>query len=85
MVEQFVVSYEVRLGSQGRIVIPADLRAELGAEEGDVYVANVDAGGALVLRTREQALRELRRQWAATVQDSATDELLRERRLAAQE
>lgn len=78
-------SYEVRLGSQGRIVIPADLRAELGAEEGDVYVAHVDDGGALVLRTREQALRELQRQWAATGQDSATDELLRERRHAAAE
>ena len=78
-----MASYEVRLGSQGRIVIPAALRAELGSEEGDVYVANVDEGGALVLRSREQALRELQRQWAAIGHDSATDELLRERRHAA--
>lgn len=76
-------SYEIRLGSQGRIVIPADLRAELGAEEGQVYVAHVDERGALVLRTRQQALRELQQLWAAAGRDSATDELLGERRLAA--
>lgn len=73
-------SYEVRLGSQGRLVIPAELRDQLGAEEGAVYTATVDASGALVLRTREQALAEARRLWSESGEGSATDELLAERR-----
>lgn len=75
--------YQVRLGSQGRLVIPAELRDELSAEEGDVYVASVDDTGALVLRSPEQALRELQRLWADAGGGSAVDELIAERRRAA--
>lgn len=76
-------SHEIRLGSQGRLVIPAALREELAAEEGEVYVAHVDETGALVLRTRDQALGELQRTWAEAGGGSAADELVRERRRAA--
>jgi len=76
--------HEVRMGSQGRLVIPAALREELAAEEGTVYVAHVDGSGALVLRTREQALHELQEAWAGLDdQPSATDELISERRREA--
>lgn len=76
--------HEVRMGSQGRLVIPAALRAELSAEEGTVYMAHVDDSGALVLRTREQALHELQDAWARRDdQPSATDELITERRREA--
>lgn len=80
-----VRTYEVRLGSQGRLVIPAELRAEMAAEEGTVYLAHVDESGALVLRSREQALAELQRTWrAAAGGDDLVEELLAERRAAAQ-
>lgn len=75
--------HEIRLGSQGRLVIPRELRDELGAEEGAVYVAHIDASGALVLRSREQALVELQRVWSEVDGGSATDELIAERRRAA--
>ncbi len=78
-------TYEVRLGSQGRLVIPAELRERLGAKEGVTYVATVDETGALVLRTRAQALQALRRSWAATGEGSPTDELIAERRRAAEQ
>ena len=39
---------EVRLGPQGRIVIPAEMRRALGVEEGDTLVAWTE-GGRLVL------------------------------------
>ncbi len=76
-------TYEVRLGSQGRLVIPAELRAELAAEEGTVYVASVDDTGALVLRSPEHALRELQRRWADAEAGSPVDELIAERRREA--
>lgn len=80
-----VTPHEVRLGSQGRLVIPAELRAEMAAEEGTVYLAHVDESGALVLRTREQALAELRRSWRAAADgDDLVEELLAERRAAAE-
>lgn len=76
-------TYQVRLGSQGRLVIPAELRDELAAEEGDVYVASMDDTGALVLRSPDQALRELQRRWAETGGGSPVDELIAERRREA--
>jgi len=76
-------SYEIRMGRQGRLVIPAALRELLGAEEGGVYTAHVDETGALVLRTRDQALAELQRTWSGTGKPSATDELIAERRRQA--
>ena len=78
--------YEVRLGSQGRLVIPADLRAELAAEPGTVFTAQVDETGALVLRSRDQALAQLQRAWReAATKTSPVDELISERRAEARE
>lgn len=75
---------EVRIGSQGRLVIPAELRAAMGAEEGAVYVATVDEDGALTLRTPEQAIHALQRTWAgATDLTSPVEELLADRRAEA--
>lgn len=80
-------TYEIRLGSQGRLVIPAELRDVMAAEEGAIYVAHIDDSGALVMRTHEQALLELQRIWAENDLgrggESATDELIAERRVQA--
>lgn len=68
----------VRLGPQGRIVIPAALRRALGLEVGTELHATAE-DGRLVLRTREQALRELR-DFFAGAEGDVLQELFAERR-----
>jgi AbrB family looped-hinge helix DNA binding protein len=50
----------VRISEQGRLVVPAELRRELGIAGEDALVACV-TDGALVIRRREAVLEEL---WA---------------------
>jgi len=71
------------LGKQGRLVIPAEVRAALGLAPGDQLHLHV-AGPRLVLERPKDAVDELR----ALAKDvppsrSFVDELLAERRLAA--
>ncbi|MDP9117534.1 MAG: AbrB/MazE/SpoVT family DNA-binding domain-containing protein [Actinomycetota bacterium] len=73
------------LGQQGRLVIPAEIRAALGLAPGDRLHLHL-AAGRLVLERQQDAVAELR-QLAATVPKSLSlvDELLAERRVAAAE
>ena len=71
------------LGKQGRLVIPAEVRAALGLAPGDHLHLHV-AGARLVLQREQDAVAELR----ALAKDapksrSFVDELLAERRLDA--
>lgn len=71
------------LGKQGRLVIPAEVRAALGLAPGDQLHLHV-AGTRLVLERPQDAVDELR----GLAQDVPTsrsfvNELLAERRLAA--
>ena len=76
--------FEVRVGSQGRIVLPHELRRQLGAEEGTVYTADVDEEGRLVLESRAALLRRMQQELrAAAGRRSPVDELVDERRAAA--
>lgn len=72
---------EVRLGSQGRLVLPRALREEMGAEEGAVYQAHVE-DGRLVLETRASLLRRMQAEIAGAAGEdrSLADELIAERR-----
>ncbi|CAN5432470.1 hypothetical protein BH23ACT9_BH23ACT9_10070 [soil metagenome] len=71
---------EVRLGSQGRLVLPKALREQMGAEEGAVYQAHVE-DGRLVLETRDSLLRRMQAEIArAAGQRSMSEELIAERR-----
>lgn len=71
------------LGQQGRLVIPAEVRAALGLATGDRLHLHL-AGSRLVLERQQDAVAELR-QLAVKVPKSRSlvDELLAERRLAA--
>ena len=73
----------VVLGQQGRLVIPADVRAELGLVPGDRLHLHL-SGPRLVLERQRDAVAELRG-LASTVPKarSLVDELLAERRVAA--
>lgn len=73
----------VVLGQQGRLVIPAGIRAELGLAPGERLQLRV-AGQRLVLERQPDAVAELRRLGSKVPEArSLVDELLAERRLAA--
>jgi AbrB family looped-hinge helix DNA binding protein len=74
---------EIRVGKQGRIVIPAALREEMGLEAGDKLSAQVE-DGRLVLEQRADALGRLQRRYRHASRDRRlVDELIAERRAAA--
>lgn len=71
------------LGQQGRLVIPAAVRAALGLSPGDRLHLHV-AGPRLVLERQPDAVAELRAMAGEVPRSrSLVDELLAERRLAA--
>ena len=71
------------LGQQGRLVIPAEVRAALGLRPGDRLRLHLD-GGRLVLERPQDALVELRALGASVPQRrSLVEELLADRRAAA--
>jgi AbrB family looped-hinge helix DNA binding protein len=71
------------LGQQGRLVIPADVRAALGLAPGDHLHLHV-AGPRLVIERPQDAVAELRGLGESIpAARSLVDELLAERRLAA--
>ena len=73
----------VTVGPQGRLVIPAEIRRELGISPGDVLLAVVE-DERLVLEKREAVLRRLRRRFAHVEPGvSLADELIAERRSEA--
>jgi AbrB family looped-hinge helix DNA binding protein len=70
----------LRLGEQGRMVIPVELRKELGLEVGTELVATVE-GDRLVLETRKAVLSKLKSLFAVVPSDvSLVDELIADRR-----
>lgn len=74
----------VKLGKQGRLVVPASLRQELGLELGDELVARAE-NGRLVFEPKAAIVARLRERFKH-VEGSLADELLAERREeAAQE
>jgi len=78
------LDHTVRVGPQGRIVIPIDLRRELKLEEGTALHARV-SDGALVLESPAAVLARLRKRFASIPREpSLSDELIRDRRAEAQ-
>ena len=73
----------VVIGRQGRLVIPAGIRAALGLVPGAQLELRVD-GDKLIMQRPESAVAALRRLGASIPSGrSLVDELLAERRLAA--
>jgi AbrB family looped-hinge helix DNA binding protein len=70
----------VRVGAQGRIVIPAEIRRELGIEPGDELIPRVE-DGRLVLGNRKAALERLQALFADVPPDvSLADQVIANRR-----
>ena len=72
----------VVLGLQGRLVVPAEARRELGLAAGDELVLHTEAG-RLVIERREDAAKRLRGSYRSPATDGAVEELLTDRRQAA--
>jgi AbrB family looped-hinge helix DNA binding protein len=71
---------EIRVGPQGRLVIPAPLRRTLGIDPGDTLVIRLE-DNRLVLEKRETILARLRDRFRRVPPEvSLADELIRERR-----
>ncbi|PSB04396.1 AbrB/MazE/SpoVT family DNA-binding domain-containing protein [Merismopedia glauca] len=70
----------VHVNEQGRIVIPAQFRQQLGLVPGSKLVARIDAG-RLVLEKPEDVLKRLRATFNSP--DSLVEELIKERRIEA--
>jgi AbrB family looped-hinge helix DNA binding protein len=75
-----LVTYHAKVIAGGKIVIPAELRRELGISDGDSLVVERLDGGGLSLRTYKQVMKEAQRKFRAMVgEDYSVDQFLRER------
>lgn len=66
------------MGPQGRLVVPAELRRELGLEEGAELAIRSD-GRRLILEPRSEVLRRLQRRFSAAGDVSLADLLSADR------
>lgn len=75
------MTYHAKVIAGGKIVIPAELRRELGINDGDSLAIERDADGNLVIKTYAQVVREGQARFRAMVGDDYTvDQFLAERR-----
>ena len=74
----------VKIGPQGRIVLPAAVRHELGLKEGDELLLLLEEGH-IELLTRDQLWAKIQEPWLKAVPRdvSLADELISERRAEA--
>ncbi len=73
--------YSLKLGRQGRMVIPAALRKTLKLKPGDTLICRPE-GDRLILKARREIEQELWHSFA-TVKGSLAKELIQERRREA--
>ncbi|MEX0450079.1 AbrB/MazE/SpoVT family DNA-binding domain-containing protein [Spiribacter sp. 221] len=76
-------SNEIQIGAQGRLVVPAALRRELGLQPGERLLARVK-DGALILEPRQVVERRLRNRFRQVdPRVNLADALIEERRAEA--
>lgn len=79
------MSYHAKLIKGGKIVIPAELRRELGFKDGDRLIIERE-GNCAVIKTYEQVVREVQAEAKHLIgryKGSIVDELIAERRAEA--
>ena len=75
------MTYYAKVISGGKIVLPAELRRELGIKDGDSLVIDRDEFGGLIVKTYAQVVKDGQRKFRAMVGDDYTvDMFLREKR-----
>ena len=80
-----MATYRAKVGEGGRVVIPAELRRQLGLQPGTEILLD-SANGELRIRSVQQAVRQAQAIVQRYVSNDVglADELIRERRAAAQ-
>ena len=77
----------IKMAENGRVVIPANLRAEIGLSNGGDLVARIE-DGSVILEPYQKVLERMRRmvrQYAPAAEgQSVVDELIAERRAEAE-
>ncbi len=76
------MSLQLKVGPQGRVVIPAAIRQAMDIKQGSVLLAQL-LDGKLVLETREQLLKQFFGRFTKArmeTEGSVVDELMAERR-----
>ena len=75
------MTYHAKVIAGGKIVIPAQLRRDLGISEGDTLVLEPEGEGRVVLKTYRQVVREVQEQFRGLVPEgvSMVDALIAER------
>jgi AbrB family transcriptional regulator, stage V sporulation protein T len=76
------VTYNAKVISGGKIVIPAELRRHLGISDGDILVLEKEGEGRVVLKTYKQLVREIQDEVRQMIPPgiSLVDDLIAERR-----
>jgi AbrB family looped-hinge helix DNA binding protein len=73
-----------KVGPDGRVLIPVDVRRAAGLKSGEILVARAD-GDLVVLEPRAAVVRRLRSRFAAVADDiSLVDDLIADRRREAE-
>ena len=73
----------LRIGPQGRLVLPSAVRRALGIKQGDEFAIRID-GSRIVLEPREELLRRMQKELRETRGNrSLVEELISERRREA--
>lgn len=71
----------IRVGKQGRIVLPASIRQQLDIKEGDQLGVIIDEDGRVVMESPRAALKKVRQRLKASMGErSLADELIADRR-----
>lgn len=74
------MTHHAKIIAGGKIVIPAELRRELGMQVGDTLVIDRD-GGSLVIRTYAQVVRDAQKVFREMLgEDYSVDQFLAERK-----
>jgi len=78
------MTYQAKVIAGGKIVIPAELRRELGIADGDSVLIARDAEGGLSIKTHAQAIADGQRAYRAMLKRPFTvDEFIADRRKEA--
>jgi len=79
------MTYHAKVITGGKIVIPADLRRELGIADGDTVIIARDKAGSLSIKTHAQVVSEGQRAYRAMLDAPFTvDEFIADRRRDAE-
>lgn len=79
------MTYDAKVISGGKVVIPAALRRKMGLNAGDTLIFEEEEDGRIVLKTYRQVVREIQQEMRKFARSgvSAVDELIGERRWEA--